>query len=1020
MKTFNYSSSQLYNPVLKALHAYNGKATNSQIEEYIRELLDLSDEEMYDIHRNNETKLNYRLRWSRNYLKRYGLIDNKERGIWTLTQKGLEEQVVDPKEVNQVVKKLNIPSWHDTFYILTQLLIDLYSMNQDKSSQILYKLLLNSDSFAQISSTTHIFSDNRKLEEVNPIDIFASFNNERLSKSMRISLINIYTKILVNYLRNNAHVKNYNPSININSSHYDRFYSNINFDGCPTLITNEMIFTKNSKKIWILFSDIIENNQKASINFEEINNWISIEFDFFTIFLFWINPKNFLPLNKQVKSLLKKYSKLTTQIETYVNYLKLLPGSDTNLYIKLALLAENKEDDYEEEHGEKHILSEYLNISTENNSSKLNTSLKIIAIKLLHEHEDNKYSKTLKLNELYCFDKAYSFEGNNVVYDANIDTSFYNQENLNININAIAGKNGTGKSTLLELVFMIINNIAFKKLHSKDKETRFKYVEKLFLEFYFESIFLHKVIISDKQIIIEKYKSEEDANNKTQYLKPQKVDISNFNLEELFYTIAVNYSQHSLNCLYLGDWIESLFHKNDAYQTPIVIEPFRDRGNIDINKQENLVKQRLLSNLLIPESNNDKDYSFRQLSEYYRADKLSLSINKTKFNYIYKNNGKEILFSEFTIGKVILAEFYNQLDLEIKQEVILKLNNDEYNTAQLYILKKLVTIPLNYKHYNKYFDERKGEFNFSDHYFELLKKDKSHITYKLFQAINYLKNESIQYKNGQIIAISKCSENITELSDSPLSFQEYLPPSFFNIDIILDNDSNFKFLSSGEKQKIYSINSILYHINNINSVSKKLKRYEHIYVVLDEIELYFHPELQRMFLNDLLKSIKKVNTNFIQSININFITHSPFILSDIPDLKILFLEKEKSNDIKSKTISSTKDIKTFGANIHELLINGFFMESSIGDFSLIKIREIVDFHYKVMNTNQDMNELIESYDLKKNEFYFVQNNIGEDYIRNILMNHIEDIEEKLHHNEFKEKQIKLLEEQISNLRTNHD
>ena len=42
-------------------------------------------------------------------------------------------------------------------------------------------------------------------------------------------------------------------------------------------------------------------------------------------------------------------------------------------------------------------------------------------------------------------------------------------------------------------------------------------------------------------------------------------------------------------------WIEALFHKNDGYRTPIVLNPFRERGNIDINVETELAEQRSIA-----------------------------------------------------------------------------------------------------------------------------------------------------------------------------------------------------------------------------------------------------------------------------------------------------------------------------------------------------------------------------------------------------------------------------------------
>ncbi len=45
------------------------------------------------------TELEYRLGFAGTYLKNYGLIDNLERGVWSLSDTGRETQRVDSKEV---------------------------------------------------------------------------------------------------------------------------------------------------------------------------------------------------------------------------------------------------------------------------------------------------------------------------------------------------------------------------------------------------------------------------------------------------------------------------------------------------------------------------------------------------------------------------------------------------------------------------------------------------------------------------------------------------------------------------------------------------------------------------------------------------------------------------------------------------------------------------------------------------------------------------------------------------------
>ncbi len=107
MAMFKYKYDDLFNPTLHALHQLGGSATVSEIEDTVAQLMNLSEEEIGDVHRGNRTRLSYRLAWARTYLKRYGLLENSQRGIWSLTPEGLRTQSVNKGEVNRVVKALD-------------------------------------------------------------------------------------------------------------------------------------------------------------------------------------------------------------------------------------------------------------------------------------------------------------------------------------------------------------------------------------------------------------------------------------------------------------------------------------------------------------------------------------------------------------------------------------------------------------------------------------------------------------------------------------------------------------------------------------------------------------------------------------------------------------------------------------------------------------------------------------------------------------------------------------------------
>jgi len=105
---FKYKYDDLFNPTLKAIKNLGGSGAVAEIEEQVIEILQLTEDEVNEIHRESTTKLTYRLAWARNYLKRYDLLENSKRGVWALTEKGKNTYSIDQEKVKKfVVKKDN-------------------------------------------------------------------------------------------------------------------------------------------------------------------------------------------------------------------------------------------------------------------------------------------------------------------------------------------------------------------------------------------------------------------------------------------------------------------------------------------------------------------------------------------------------------------------------------------------------------------------------------------------------------------------------------------------------------------------------------------------------------------------------------------------------------------------------------------------------------------------------------------------------------------------------------------------
>lgn len=106
-KNFTYKYDDLFNPLLKALKNLGGSGAVSEIEEEVAQILNLSEDAINEIHRESTTKLTYRLAWARNYLKRYGILENSSRGIWALTEKGQKTEEVNQEKVKKAVVKID-------------------------------------------------------------------------------------------------------------------------------------------------------------------------------------------------------------------------------------------------------------------------------------------------------------------------------------------------------------------------------------------------------------------------------------------------------------------------------------------------------------------------------------------------------------------------------------------------------------------------------------------------------------------------------------------------------------------------------------------------------------------------------------------------------------------------------------------------------------------------------------------------------------------------------------------------
>jgi restriction system protein len=100
----------LMNPLLDALRRLGGSGSIEEIYGKTVEITGLSEEvlsQLHDPEKSSVTEVGYRLAWARTYLKKYGLLENSSRGVWSLTEKAKSLETVNTVEVVRFVRALD-------------------------------------------------------------------------------------------------------------------------------------------------------------------------------------------------------------------------------------------------------------------------------------------------------------------------------------------------------------------------------------------------------------------------------------------------------------------------------------------------------------------------------------------------------------------------------------------------------------------------------------------------------------------------------------------------------------------------------------------------------------------------------------------------------------------------------------------------------------------------------------------------------------------------------------------------
>ena len=500
----------------------------------------------------------------------------------------------------------------------------------------------------------------------------------------------------------------------------------------------------------------------------------------------------------------------------------------------------------------------------------------------------------------------------------------------NIEINAIVGNNGTGKSTLLKRIFRIchseIKNIEAEEIILGFELTEFSHPFFIYFDIEKRDCKWTEIIYKDNKLCVQRRLEDfdKDVLNEEDHKKQ-------FNVH---------------HCQYITEVLDFEMYDNTKYPTMGMM-----RSDLSEYPYDNTKMMSFFS------------YQLKQQSFF-----LSNSAEKIKLPFTYPENLK--IFSSYVPYKVCMTlknsedgeDTYGSPMDEDLVNIILNLRNlsNEQNFIALYhlpnefedsILELLLMLFLksvseeekkeisNYT-YSDEFKCISGIYKKVNNIFDFMERKNSVniAPYREFLKFLYHPEKKIVINEEK-----RCLE-------VPLGSIE----GFLNTYPHIAGEKQFLHfswgLSSGETAMLDLYSKFYQIYQSIKGSEKK-----DVLLLIDEADAYFHPQWQKNYVRDTLDVAKQIFEGF--GVQIILATHSPIMLSDIPKQNVLYLKKEENAG--TKVVPREERLETFGANIFSLFKDTFFLEGSgIGSFAEENLEELLKRIHDLKEINEEEIEYI--------------------------------------------------------------
>lgn len=519
----------------------------------------------------------------------------------------------------------------------------------------------------------------------------------------------------------------------------------------------------------------------------------------------------------------------------------------------------------------------------------------------LYIEDDGKNIKDCEFNFSPEYRFSYNREEKSITATKNPDftPNFWKAPNIS-NITAIIGKNGAGKSNLLEFIIRFYCSSSGLKNKSKRKLVHiYRFNDKLHInrkgiKCYFQVQDCHYAgyplndYNNQHHTSLLYYSPHIDRNVLFDLSEVKATDISNGGLLRRYGKDRTDRKTKSF-----AD-IERLFIEDTFRQIELFIYS----------------KTSYFKNLNLPYALKIifEEGAGRLNTENYLYNKLYIDKQLPDLNFI-EHIQNRLLYHLFN-NKAYIKDLL--LDDEMPFEDFIKLT---YANKLYFVLLDL------YENDNVIFEE----------YPQQLASSRDHVFYFSIKR----ENLSFDFKSG--------------LYDYYFQGEVHKIPYTLEYFIVLHSSIRLEWIgvSSGELEYFNLLSRIYCHLDkNIiivpaekARISNKSRYKRNIILLLDEPENAFHPEWQRLFLENLIYFLYNSLSDY--RFQVLLASHSPIIASDFPKSNIIFLNKNE--DGTCRVVDSISRDNTFGANIQTLYRNSFFLDGlPIGEFAKRKINKLFE------------------------------------------------------------------------------